>query len=201
LKGQTLEGVTIEDVTDGVGKNGSKDKFINFKLIGSENGKAVKIGVAVIQSSVRTVLAGLERLTNYKKFDLTRGCLVRSKSPEKKINRNSQSYKLLNALTSRMGGEFVELMEEQIKPLVAVLSVYQKRENYSLSEEQIFDFISQKHLTFENPLLREILSDPSGQIPDGAVEDDIKLIATFLNSSNIDDRDESDELSDFDLLS
>lgn len=201
LKGQTLEGVTIEDVTDGVGKNRSKDKFINFKLIGSENGKAVKIGVAVIQSSVRTVLAGLERLTNYKKFDLTRGCLIRSKSPEKKINRNSQSYKLLEAFTSKMGGEFVELIEEQIKPLIAVNSVYQKHENYNLTEEQIFDFISQKQLTFENPLLREILSNPSGQIPDGAVEDDIKLIEDFLNSSDIDDRGESDELRDFDLLS
>jgi hypothetical protein len=191
-----LEGVTIEDVTDGVGKSGSKDKFINFKLIGSENGKAVKIGVAVVQSSVRSVLAGLERLTNYKKFDLTRGCLVRSKSPEKKISRTSQSYKLLDALTSKMGGEFVELIEEQVKPLIAVSSVYQKRENYNLSEEQIFYFISQKQLTFENPLLREILSDPSGEIPDGAVDDDIKLIENFLNPSGIDDTDDSDDLSD-----
>jgi hypothetical protein len=145
---------------------------------------------------VRSVLAGLERLTNYKKFDLTRGCLVRSKSPEKKISRTSQSYNLLDALTSKMGGEFVELIEEQVKPLIAVSSVYQKRENYNLSEEQIFYFISQKQLTFENPLLREILSDPSGEIPDGAVDDDIKLIENFLNPSGIDDTDDSDDLSD-----
>jgi hypothetical protein len=196
LKGQTLEGVMIEELTDGVGKSGSKDKFINFKLIGSENGKAVKIGVAVLQSSVRSVLAGLERLTNYKKFDLTRGCLVRSKSPEKKISRTSQSYKLLDALTSKMGGEFVELIEEQVKPLVAIISVYQKRENYNLSEEQIFAFISQKQITFENRLLREILSDPSGEIPDGAIDDDVKVIEFLVKSSGLDNTDDSDDLSD-----
>lgn len=198
LKGQTVEEVTIEDVTDRFGKRGGRNNYINFKVIGKENTKDVKIGVAILQSSHHHTLAtGLERLTDYEKFDLTRGCLVRSKSEAKRLNRKTQYYKLIERLTSELGGEFVELIEEQIKPLIAVNSVYQKRENYKLSEEQIFDFISQKQLTFDNPLLREILSNPSGLIPDDAVEEDIQLIEEFLNPSNMDDTDDdSDDLSD-----
>lgn len=197
LKGQTVDKVTIEDVTDRFGRRGGKDKYINFKVIGKENTNNVKIGVAVLQSSHHHTLAtGLDRLTDYDKFDLTRGCLVRSKSEDKKLNRNTQYYKLIERLTSELGGEFVELIEEQIKPLIAINSIYQKRENYKLSEEQVLNFISQKQLTFDNLLLREILSDPSGEIPDDAVEDDIQLIEDFLNPSSIDDTDDSDDLSD-----
>jgi hypothetical protein len=197
LKGQTLEEVKIEDVTDRFGKKGGKDKYINFKVIGKENNKVVKIGVSVLQATHHLKLgSGLERLIDYQKYDLTRGCLVRSKSESKKLNRNAQYYKLIERLTSELGGEFVELIEEQIKPLIAINSIYQKRKNYQLSEEEIFEFISQKQLTFDNLLLREILSDPSGIIPDDAVEDDIQLIEDFLNSSSIDDTDDSDDLSD-----
>lgn len=196
MKDQTLEGVTIEDVTEVKPKPDNRG-FINFKVIGTENGKVVKIGVAVLQSSRgKSLAAGLERLTDYQKFDLTRGCLVRSKSENKKIKRNSESYKLLERLTSELGGEFVELIEEQIRLIIAVHSVYQKRETYHLSEEQVFNFISDKQLTLENPLLQEILSNPSGQIDEDIVEDDIQLIQVFLNSSSMDDTDDSDDLSD-----
>lgn len=172
LIGQTVEGVTIEKVTDKVKPIAQNNGFINFKLIGSENGKAVKIGVAVLQYSHHISLAaGLNRLIDYEKFDLTRGCLVRSKSEDKKISSNAHSYKLLERLTSELGGEFVELIEEQIRPLIDIHSVYQKRERYKLSEEQIFDFIFHKQLTFNNPLLGEILSAPSGLL-EGVAEDD-----------------------------
>ena len=171
LTGQTVEGVTIEEVTDGVLKGGKKDNFLNFKVVGKENGKPVKIGVSVLQSSnMRTLLSALERLTDYRRFDLTRGCLVRS--PEQKITRTCKAYKLLGDLTSRMGGEFVALIENQVTALFALYSVYQKREAYKLSEEQFFEFISQKRLILDNPLLREILSAPSGHIPDDAVGED-----------------------------
>lgn len=196
LAGQTVEGVTIEDVTEVKPKPDNKG-FINFKVVVMDNGKVVKIGVAVLQSSRgKTLAAGLERLLDYQKFDLNRGCLVRSKSEDKRINRKWESYKLIERLTSELGGEFVELIEEQIRPLIAVHSVYQKRETYNLSEEQVFGFISQKQLTFENPLLREILSNPSGKIDEDIVEDDIQLIEDFLNPSSIDDTDDSDDLSD-----
>jgi hypothetical protein len=195
LTGQTVEKVTIQEVTDGVVRGCKKDNFLNFKVVGQENGKPVKIGVSVLQSSnMRTLLSALERLTDYRRFDLTRGCLVRS--PDQKITRTCKAYKLLGDLTSRMGGEFVALIENQVTPLLAIHSVYQKREDYNLSEEQFFEFISQKGLTLDNPLLREILSDPSGHIPDGIVEDDTKSVENSSEKSGDYRKDDLDALAD-----
>lgn len=196
LKGQTLEGVMIEEITSDIKPKLQNKGFINFKIIGSENGKQVKIGVAVIQSSQYTLTAGLKRLNDYETFDITRGCLVRSKSKIEQIKKNSEAYKLLNQLISEKGGENVDLIEEQIRPLIAVRAVCKKCRNYKLSEEQVFDFISQKQLTFDNPLLREILSNPSGQMPAVDDEDDIQLIEDFLNPSNIEETDDADDLNE-----
>ncbi|WP_017721678.1 hypothetical protein [Kamptonema formosum] len=194
LVGQTVEGVTIEAVTDVFVRNGIKDKYINFKVNGQENGKTVKIGVAVLESRSNSLVHGLERLNNYRKYDLTRGCLVRS--PENKINRNSMSYFWLQQLTSKMGGELVPLIEDQIIPIFAVYSAFQKREAYKLSEEQFFECVSEKRLTLDNPLLREILSDPSGNIPEGIVEDDTKSVEDSSEKSGDSRKDDLDDLAD-----
>jgi hypothetical protein len=95
---------------------------------------------------------------------------VRSKSKIETIKKNSEASKWLTYLISDMKGELVDLIEEQVRPLLAVHSVYQKRDKYDLTEEQVLNFISQKQVTSENPLLQEILSDPSGEIP--SLEDD-----------------------------
>jgi hypothetical protein len=166
LKGKMLEGVMIEELTNDIKPKAHNKNFINFKIIGNENGKEVKIGVAVIQDSQSTLNACLKRLNDYHTFDLTRGCLVRSHSKIKQMKKTAATYSLLNELILHKGGENVDLIEDQIRPLVAILAIYQKRQNYKLTEEQIFDFISQNKITFDNLLLREILSDPSGEIPE-----------------------------------
>lgn len=170
LIGQSLEQVQIEDITE-VKANSVDKGYIDFKIIGNENGNIVKIGVAVLQeSSGRFVQATLKRLIDYKKFDLTRGCLVRSKQ----ISRNAakaQEY-LKQLLSSELGGEWVLLKNEDIKPLLAILQVQKAREDYEVSQEQISDFIVQQRIAIDNYLIREILSDPSGQIPDDAIDED-----------------------------
>jgi hypothetical protein len=170
LKGQTLEQVQIEDITQVKSKAVDKG-YIDFKIVGKENGKDVKIGVAVLQDSGgRFVQATLKRLIEYKTFDLTRGCLVRSKA----IGRNATKAKqyLDKLLSPALGGEWVLLKSEDIKPLLAILFVLRGRDDYELSEDQIVDFIVQKQIAIDNYLIREILSDPSGQIPDDAIDED-----------------------------
>jgi hypothetical protein len=194
LTGQTVEGVTIEAVTDVLGKNGIKDKYINFKVNGQENGKLVKIGVAVLEGKSKSLVYGLERLTKYEKYDLTRGCLVRSAG--KTISRNSMSYFWLHQLTSKMGGEFVGLKKEELLPLLAVYYAFQKRDAYNLTEAEFLNFVSEKRLTLDNPLLREILSDPSGHIPDGIVEDDTKSVEDSSEKSGDSRKDDWYALSD-----
>lgn len=193
LKGQKLEEVTIEDVTEVKPKADNKD-WIKFKVIGTEKGEVVKIGVAVIQSSQTSLVAGLKRLIEYQTFDITRGCLIRSKSKIEQTKKNSEAHKLLDHLILKKRGELVDLIEEQIRPLLAVHSVYQKRGDYDLTEEQVLDFISQKQLTFNNPLLREILSNPSGQMPTVNDEEGLTLIEDLTNPSTIDDTDDLAEL-------
>ena len=170
LKGQTLEQVQIEDITEVKSKAVDKG-YIDFKVVGKEKDKDVKIGVAVLQESGGMfVQATLKRLIEYKKFDLTRGCLVRSKA----IGRNATRAKqyLAQLLSPALGGEWVLLKSEDIKPLLAILFVWRGRDDYELSEEQIIDFIVQKKIAIDNCLICEILSDPSGQIPDDAIDED-----------------------------
>ncbi|GCL38807.1 MAG: P-loop NTPase fold protein [Sphaerospermopsis kisseleviana] len=193
LKGQTLEGVIIEEITKDILPKSKNNNFIKFKIIGNENGKEVKIGVAVVQDSQFTLNAALRRLNDYHTFDLTRGCLVRSKSKIKQMQKKSATYRLFDELILQKGGENVDLIEEQIRPLIAIFNLYQKQQNYQLTEEQIFDIISKHNITFDNLLLREILSDPSGNMPD---VDDEDIIDEFLTSSNMNETEDADDLSD-----
>lgn len=212
LKDQTIGKVTVDNVAE-IKPKARNAGWINFKVVGTENGKIVKIGVAVIQTAQLSLVAGLRRLSDYQKFDLTRGCLVRSKAKVEQIKKNAEASKWLTYLISDLGGELVDLVEEQVKPLLAVYSVYQKREKYDLTEEQVLNFISQKQLTFENPLLQEILSDPSGEIPTLEDDDDIfnelveptlgeyveadtNLYEEFSSLSSTNDTTNEDELTD-----
>lgn len=184
LIGQTVERVTVEEVTNKVKKKGGKDNYINFKVIGKENGKNISIGTAVLQhTGGKAIAAGLKRLNDYETFSITRGCLIRSK--DKKISHYlEETY--LEPLIRQKGGEYVELKEDEIKPLIAIRAVHQKREvDYKeVSEEQIFKFIAEKGaekmLGASNPLIKEILSDPSYQVPTDLIEDDPVVSEEFM---------------------
>jgi hypothetical protein len=193
LIGETIDNVKINNIMTEVKPKLDNGRWIDFKIIGVENGQKIKIGVAVIQTSQSDLVAGLRRLIDYQKFDLTRGCLVRSQSKIEKMSKNSQAYKLLEKLVSvEKGGEIVYLIEEQIKPLMALRAVYEKCTEYNLTEEEVLDFMSQKKLIFDNLLLREILSDPSNQMPVVDDEDELDLLADIFNHSNSDDTDGGD---------
>lgn len=170
LKTKTVEGVKIKEIEE-IEANKVDQGYIHFRIVGTENNKKVKIGVAVLQQSGGSYqCAALRRLVDYNKFDLTRGCLVRSN----KINAGAKlAKKFVTELLQEQGGEWVLLQSQDIKPLLAILFVLENRESYELSEEQIFDFINQKKLAIDNPLILEILSDPSGQEPDNLIDLDI----------------------------
>ncbi|MEO8892747.1 MAG: hypothetical protein ABI417_14740, partial [Coleofasciculaceae cyanobacterium] len=120
LEKQTIEGVTINAIEDIKAKSVDKG-YIHFKIVGTENNNPVKIGVAVLQQSGgRYQGAALKRLIDYKEFDLTRGCLVRSN----KINMGARRTRnWVTKLLEEQGGEWVRLQSEEIKPLLAILSV------------------------------------------------------------------------------
>jgi len=193
LIGQTVERVTVQSATDKVTERGRKDDYINFKVIVKDNGTDVNIGVAVLQyAGGKGLGTGLKKLNDYQTFNLTRACLVRSQS--KKITSYLEQ-KYLVPLIKQQGGEYVPLKEDEIKPLLAIRAVHQKREvDYGVSEEEIFNFIAEKGaekmLGASNPLLKEILSDPSYQVPTDLIEDEPVTVAESI----MDDLSESEEL-------
>ncbi|MDZ7967125.1 MAG: hypothetical protein RM368_19490 [Nostoc sp. DedSLP03] len=169
LVGQVLEKVKITEIAD-IKARSVDQGYINFKIVGQENGNIVKIGVAILQGvSGRFLQAGLKRLIEYKEFDLTRGCLIRSK----KISSGTKAKQYLDILlSSHLGGEWVLLKAEEIKPILAISSVIKAQNDYELTEAEIIDFIIQNRIVLDNNLIHEILSDPSGEIPKDAIDED-----------------------------
>jgi hypothetical protein len=169
LKDQLIEGVmikSIEDITP-KSKNGGR---LNFKVVGEENGKAVVIGISVLQDTRGlSVSAGLRRLLDKETFGLSRGCLVRSR--DRKIKRNWDSYEYYQQLIAA-GGECVDLKVEDIKPLLSLEYVYEHREKFDLTIKQLNSFAFTRNLLKNSPLIREILSRPEGAIVEEALEGD-----------------------------
>ncbi|MDF5709719.1 MAG: hypothetical protein PUP90_19145 [Nostoc sp. S4] len=183
LKGETIERVKIDEVEEVIVENVDKG-YLSFRIIGKENGRVVKIVVAVVQeSSNRFVSAALKRLIDYKTFNMTRGCLVRAK--DVKYNTKGKEY-LDKLLSKNLGGEFVKLVVEDIKPLLAILFVKQAGKDYEVSDEEIFQFIVQQKIAVNNYLIREILSDPSGQIPNGLINEECLAETQSIQDKNVD---------------
>lgn len=183
LEKQTIEGVTIDAIED-IKANSADKGYIHFKIVGTENNNPVKIGVAVLQQSGGKYQgAALKRLIDYNKFDLTRGCLIRSN----KLNYGAGGAKKCVEKLLQKGGEWVVLQSQEIKPLLAIQSVWDNRESYELGEEQILDFIVQQRLAIDNPLILEILSDPSGQVPENLIDEDIPISISQNQHDSVDD--------------
>lgn len=162
--GETIENVQVQAITPT--KNVDHDRF-QFTIKGIENGKNVAIGVGVCQTSnVKMVNTMVRRLCEYKKYQLTRGCFVRSEN--RRITQTSQAYQNLQKLISPpLNGEFVKLHESEIKELHALKLLAEEDCEQPYPADILADFIRQK--SAHNPLIKEILSDPSGQIPDRVV--------------------------------
>lgn len=192
LKGQTIEQVKIRKIEKKVTPKTQHKGYINFKIVGEENGKKVSIGVCVLENSHgKTVGAAIGYLTKYDTFKLTRGCLIRSKS----INSNWQvANQNLNQLLNEQGGEWISPKEDEIKPLLILYQMYQDLDTELFSEDAFQEFVAEKHPLHENVLLREILSDPSGQAPENVVDVDAELNALLDDESTAEVTD--DDFSD-----
>ena len=189
VKGETVGRVQVEEIEKVQTKAVDKG-YLHFRIRGKENGKSVKIVVAVVQESgAKFVSAALKRLIDYQKFDMTRGCLVRSKD----VKPKTVGKQCLDQLLSQeLGGEFVKLASEDIKPLLAIYLVNKARTEYDVTEDQILEFIVHKKLATENYLICEILSDPSGQLPEGLVDENEIAESTFTpDTTEINNLDEA----------
>ena len=179
LKGQTVENVLVQDVTNQVKPLRENAGAIQFKIIATDNEKEEAIGVGVIQHTHgMTVGSRMHRLTWYDKFKLTRGCMIRSE--DRKIKKQWEAHNLRAKLIDELGGEYIYLVADHVKPLIAILAVYDKREIYGVSEDAILAFITDSQIAFNNLLIKDILSNPATVISD----DDTEAEAVIENESD-----------------
>jgi hypothetical protein len=169
-KGMTIGGVLVEDIQDIKLKAVDRD-YLDFRIVAQEGVVTHKIGVCVVQNPVtKFVSAAMKRLAEYDKFSFTRGCLVRSKEIKPSHGRN-----ILDELIANRGGEWVVFKPEQIKPLLAILAVHEACEDYEFSQSKIIEFMQKAKIAENNYLIQEILSDPTGEIPVDAIDEDCLL--------------------------
>jgi hypothetical protein len=178
LKGRLIENVVVGEVDCDIKCKASDKGYIQFRIIGTENNQEVKIGVSVAQHSHgKSVGAVMRRLVRYKDFDLTRGCLVRNKviPPSYGIARQ-----LLDELTTNLGGEWVSFGQADIKALVVLYELSKEVDKDEFEDRELKKFIDEHHPIDKNPILCDILSDPSSQVPENVVDEDLG-IETFLS--------------------
>lgn len=192
---------SIEEITP-KSKNGG---YINFKIVGTENDQPVTIGVEVLQHTHGLAVgAGFRRLLDCETFRLSRGCLVRSR--ERKLKRNWDSYEYYQQLIAQ-GGEWVDLIEDEIKPLLALQYVYEHHEKFDLSVQRLDSFAFVRKLLTENALIGEILSRPTGDLVEEALEGEAlqplhseeesqEIAANISESLEVSEPEESDEQPD-----
>ncbi|MGB7247357.1 MAG: hypothetical protein WBC73_00345 [Phormidesmis sp.] len=167
IKDTPIENVVVKGIEEVTPKS-KNSGYINFKLIGIENEEPVTIGIEVLQQTHGlSVGAGFRRLLDYETFGLTRGCLVRSR--ERKLMRNWDSYEYYQQLIGK-GGEWVDLKEDQIKPLLALHYVYEHHEKFDLSIKRLDSFAFVQKLLLNNELIKEILSKPEGALAEDSLE-------------------------------
>jgi hypothetical protein len=185
LVGKTFAGVTVNGIDRDVAPKASNKNYIDLRILCTENDRDVKIGVAIVQYPTGNgIQAGLSRLVKYQEFDLTRGCLLRSKE----ISPNAKKAKdLVDRLLKELGGEWPPMKVEDLKPLIAIRSVFDAKEDYDLTESEIIKFVEDTNLACENLLLLDILSDPSGEIPEDLINEDEEI--AISESSGFADRD------------
>ena len=188
---KTIEGVkiiSVEKVEPAKENNG----YINFKVVGEEDGQKIAIGISIRQeSSWQSVTAGLKRLINYEKFGLSRGCLLRSKE----ISPNWSAYASVQTLRHELGGEWVSLQEQDLKPLVAACLIRNSSTEYEVSIDDLRLFLEQGRILEDNSLIQKVLQKPSGQIPEQLLNEDMFADAVFSadeEDSNLLESDNSD---------
>ncbi len=160
IAGETIAGVTVEAVTRPVSGKKTDPDYLQLLAIASEHGRSVKIGMAIAQQkSPQSLCASLKRLVQYDKFQLTRGCLLRSYDRE--IPAHWQAYSYLTQLCSQMGGKWVNLQSTDLKPLLAIWQVDQQRSDYGLTAQQICQFARSHQIITKNSLIQEILTNPT----------------------------------------
>jgi archaellum biogenesis ATPase FlaH len=152
------------------------------------NGPFTFIGISVVQKTGVSLTKTLEKLVEFNNLNQTRVCIVRSEE----INGEKAKIHALTILQN--GGEWVALQIGHIAPIFALELLSEKREQYDLTLEEIFNYAKERKILTENPLIQEILSKPEGKPPKDARSSDINKLASIPKPSPVQESNEDSDI-------
>ncbi|MGB5899729.1 MAG: ATP-binding protein [Geitlerinemataceae cyanobacterium] len=169
LVGKTVTQFEVESVIRDIQPKQKNKNYIQFKISGIQKDRRSNIGISVLQHQNGSRVGALfRRLVSGDLFELTRTCLLRSYTHP--ISPNWKAYADFKIWKDRLQGRWVDANSEAIVPLLSLYQLYRQRDNYQLSQNQIFEFIDRSQLLENNPAIVAILRSPPEEIPDETTE-------------------------------
>jgi hypothetical protein len=150
---------------------------VKVRKADSQKGHFAFIGIAVVQKKLNSLTNALEKLVKFNEFNQTRVCLIRSED----IGGNKARGYALEII--QKGGEWIQFHTDHIIPILALQSFLDKfgqDDQETLTEKQIWEYVSQKQILIDNPLIQEILSKPETRVSKDFKLSDLSTLASRL---------------------
>jgi hypothetical protein len=156
IVGQTIDHVKIERL-DRIYPPGRNQGLIDFKLVCRLPTQAqVQLGICILPfTDPKIVSEACTKLLVYKDFGLDRLCLIRQS--DLMTNVRQLPTCLPKLLSTDIGGNFIPLKSKDVLFLLTALSVFQQKQQYGVTNELIFDYLTQTELLLKNELIKSIL--------------------------------------------
>jgi hypothetical protein len=154
--GKPFEDVKIEQL-DRIYPPGRNQGLIDFKLVCRLPTQAqVQLGICILPfTDAKIVSEACTKLLVYKDFGLDRLCLLRQS--DLMTNVRQLPTCLPKLLSTDIGGNFIPLKSKDVLFLLTTLSVFQQKQQYGVTNELIFDYLTQTELLLRNELIKSIL--------------------------------------------
>ena len=179
LIGQVVDEMQVFAVIDEQDKAYKDVVPFNVKVrkADSQKGHYAFVGIAVVQKKLTSLTNALEKLVKFNELSQTRACLIRSED----ISGNKARGYALEII--QKGGEWVQFHTDHIIPILALQSFLDKLsqdDQKTLTENQIWEYVSQERILIDNPLIKEILSKPETKVSKDFKLSDLADLASKL---------------------
>jgi hypothetical protein len=156
IVGETIADIKIERL-DRIYPPGRNQGLIDFKLVCRLPTQAqVQLGICILPfTDPKIVSEACTKLLVYKDFGLDRLCLIRQS--DLMTNVRQLPACLPKLLSTNIGGNFIPLKSKDVLFLLTTLSVFQQKQQYGVTNELIFAYLTQTELLLKNELIKSIL--------------------------------------------
>jgi hypothetical protein len=154
--GQTIADVKIERL-DRIYPPGRNQGLIDFKLVCRLPTQIqVHLGICILPfADFELVSEACTRLLTYKDFGLDRLCLIRQS--DLMTNVRQLPTCLPKLLSNDIGGHFIPLKSKDVLTLLTILSVFQHKQHYEVTNGMIFAYLLQEQILTKTELIPSIL--------------------------------------------